>query len=389
MFEYSGFSMVAVEKDISKQNTISSGAQILARFEKFPVFMGCTDAPLAMDLHSDMYWLVDTSTGDTCVLPVLDSNLVYLENHNEVVGETWTKHHDSFGEFVAKHAKGNFVYEIGGAHGMASISARQFNKELQWTMQDINPIPVSDYVGEVIQAEFNSKTSIESDKYQTIVHSHTLEHVHNQVDFLNTINQNIEVGARHIMSWPNMDEMLLKRNLSFLNFEHTKFLPLDRVLTMLEGSGFSTIEITYFGDHSIFIASEKISDGNLLPTKSGNRSAEFGAYFQSLLDQVRYLNLQTKNFEGQIYLFGAHIFTQMLISAGLDTSKICSILDNAHHKTGKRLYGTNLVVQHPSVIQAKHSSSDQVLVIAAVGEYFTEIRSQLQFLNPNVVVINQ
>ena len=388
MFEFKGFSMVTHERDVSNQYDAPSGLKTLARFEKFPVFMGCTSAPIAMDLHSDMFWLADSFTGETSVQPVLDSNLVYLENHNEVVGDTWIKHHELFGEFVAKHVKGNYVYEIGGAHGMASVAARKYKRELQWLIQDINPIPVEEYVGEIIHGEFNSQTLIEPGKYQTIVHSHTLEHVHNQRDFLHTINRNIEVGSRHIFSWPNMDEMLSKRNLSFLNFEHTKFLPLDRVLAMLESSGFSPVDISFFGDHSIFIATEKISNGNLLEIKSTVRLVEFDAYCQSLLDQVKHLNLQTKDFKGQIYLFGAHIFTQMLIAAGLDISKIRTILDNAHHKTGKRLYGTNLEVQLPFVLESHGTSEAPVLIIAVVGEYFPEIKSQLQAINPNVVVIN-
>jgi hypothetical protein len=389
MFEFNGFGTVADERDSSKQYDTVSGLQILARFEKFPVYMGCTDAPITMDLHTDMFWLIDSYTGETSVQPILDSNLIYLENHNEVVGETWIKHHELFGEFVAKHARGNFVYEIGGAHGMASVAARKRNTKLQWVIHDINPIPVKEYVGEIIQGEFNSQTLIQPDRYQTLIHSHTLEHVHDQLGFLHTISKNIEFGARHIFSWPNMDEMLLKRNLSFLNFEHTIFLPLERVLAMLESSGFSPVEISYFGDHSIFIASEKTSTGNFLEIKTSVRQSEFEGYCQSLLDQVSYLNLQTRDFKGQIYLFGAHIFTQMLIAAGLDISKIHTILDNAHHKTGKRLYGTNLQVQSPFIIDSNRTGEDPVLIIAVVGEYFSEIKSQLQAINPNAVIINQ
>ena len=389
MFEFKGFSKVVAERDITKLYEVPAELKILARFEKFPVFMGCTDAPMAMDLHSDMFWLADSYTGETSVQPIIDSSLVYLENHNEVVGETWIKHHELFGEFVVKHAKGNFVYEIGGAHGMASVAARKRNNNLQWLIQDINPIPVEEYVGEIIAGEFNSQTLIKPGKYQTIMHSHTLEHVHNQLEFLHTINKNIEFGARHIFSWPNMDEMLSKRNLSFLNFEHTKFLPLDRVLSMLTISGFSPVEISYFGDHSIFIATEKISNGNSLEIKSNVRMSEFDAYCQSLLDQVKYLNSQTKDFAGPIYLFGAHIFTQMLIAAGLDISKINTILDNAHHKTSKRLYGTNLEVQLPFVIEPKSIGTNPILIIAVVGEYFSEIETQLKAINHNATVINQ
>jgi hypothetical protein len=387
LFEFNGFSSVVDVREISSPSDALVGMQILARFEKFPVFMGCTSLPKVMDTHSDMFWVADPVTGETSVLPAIDMSLVYLDNHNEVVGETWIKHHELFGEFVSKHAKGCFVYEIGGAHGMASIAARKQAKDLQWLIHDINPIPVQEYAGEVIRGEFNSQTKIESSKFQTVIHSHTLEHVHDQLAFLGTINKNIEVGARHIFSWPNMDKMLSKRNLSFLNFEHTKFLSEDRVLAMLEVSGFCIVDITYFGDHSIFIATEKISDGDSIEVKSQVLSAEFGAYCQSLLDKVNSLNAQIHDFGGQTYLFGAHIFTQMLIAAGLDVSKIHTILDNAHHKSGKRLYGTNLEVQKPSLIASSESTLEPVLIVAVVGEYFSEIKSQIQAINPKAIVI--
>ena len=72
------------------------------------------------------------------------------------------------------------------------------------------------------------------------------------------------------------------------------------------------------------------------------------------------------------FLFGAHIFSQYLLSFGLDQSKIHGILDNSTLKIGKRLYGTNLTVFNPKVI-----ANEDVGVILKVGSYRNEIIDQL------------
>ncbi len=372
---------------------VSPSQEELAHFEtiavhrSFPVFMGCTAKPQEDDLFSDMHWLRNRMTDEIIIRPIIDSVHIYQENHNEVVGATWKEHHLKFGEFVAKHMSGEKVFEIGGAHGMASLSARKKNPRIQWTIQDLNPIPVPEYVGEVVKGEFGSGEATELISYKTIAHSHTLEHVHDQFSFLASINSALEIGSRHILSWPNMDLMLRKRNLSFLNFEHTSFLPLNRVLALLESTGFTVIDTFCFGDHSIFIATEKVSAIKNPPVFVDRHLGEFDDYFESLSISARRLNQVIQEFRGEIYLFGAHIFSQMLISAGLDVSRIGVVLDNALHKQDKRLYGTSLIVKNPEILRERNQESGDILVIAAVGEYFEEVEQQLLAISSSIQVL--
>ena len=87
------------------------------------------------------------------------------------------------------------------------------------------------------------------------------------------------------------------------------------------------------------------------------------------------------DFPHKVFLFGAHVFSQYLLSFGLDQSKICGILDNSPLKIGKRLYGTNLSVFDPKII-----IDDDVGVILKVGSYRNEIIAQLKTINPNVTI---
>jgi hypothetical protein len=91
------------------------------------------------------------------------------------------------------------------------------------------------------------------------------------------------------------------------------------------------------------------------------------------------LNLKINTTKQPVYLFGAHVFSQYLLSFGLDTTHIIGLLDNDPHKHGKRLYGTELQVYAPEVLR----NLDNPLVILRAGVYNVEIKSQiLDGINP-------
>ena len=64
---------------------------------------------------------------------------------------------------------------------------------------------------------------------------------------------------------------------------------------------------------------------------------------------------------------------QFLIQMGLDTNKIVSILDNDKNKQGKRLYGSNLFVESPKILENVVSPH----IILKAGVYDNEIKSDI------------
>ena len=105
-------------------------------------------------------------------------------------------------------------------------------------------------------------------------------------------------------------------------------------------------------------------------------------YFTKLLDDIRNINEQIKGKNsGSVYLFGAHVFSQVLVSCGL--SKVYCVLDNDPNKHDKRLYGTSYQVYDPSLIR----SDGNAIVILRAGQYSTEIAEQLRTINPKVTII--
>ena len=82
----------------------------------------------------------------------------------------------------------------------------------------------------------------------------------------------------------------------------------------------------------------------------------------------------------KLYLFGAHIFSQCLISFGLNVNRIQCIIDNDFNKQNKRLYGTDLKVFSPKIL----SKDNDPVVILKAGVYDQEIKKDiLENINSN------
>ena len=91
-------------------------------------------------------------------------------------------------------------------------------------------------------------------------------------------------------------------------------------------------------------------------------------------------NLNNKE---KIFIFGAHIFSQMMLFNGLNKKKIFGILDNDKKKINKYLYGTKFKIFSPNVLK-------QIInpcVILRAGSYNEEIKKQLFKINKGTIII--
>ena len=104
-------------------------------------------------------------------------------------------------------------------------------------------------------------------------------------------------------------------------------------------------------------------------------------YYKNLIDEI---NNKISKIDNDIYLFGAHIFSQHLIVNGLNTRNIKYILDNDPKKQGNRLYGTHLKVMTPKILENK---KNPYLIIKA-GVYTNEIKADIiNNINSNTIFI--
>ena len=348
-----------------------------------PVYMGCTTEDPDEDLFADMDWGICPDTGLIQLKRRIPLETLYLHQHNEGCGSVWLDHYESFSKFIQKYRPQN-ILEIGGAHGLIAQDYCRAEQGARWSIIEPNPTLASEGNILVIKGWFDEHFSFDQ-KVDAVVHSHVLEHVYQPAEFISHVGKFLRVGDKHIFTYPNMLEMLGRKYTNCLNFEHTVFLTEYFTDYLLLGNGFKILEKEYFRDHSIFYATEKISEGEaMLPPQ--NKYTEYKKLFTDFIiyhqELVRDLNDKISKTNHSVYLFGAHIFSQALINFGLKTEDIVSILDNGVAKQGKRLYGSSLNVESTKVLEGK----GPVNVILKAGAYNDEIKKDiLENINSEVV----
>jgi|APGre2960657373_1045057.scaffolds.fasta_scaffold05276_4 ubiquinone/menaquinone biosynthesis C-methylase UbiE len=362
--------------------------ELLYTYKKFPVFMGCTNIPIDNDQFHDMNWYISKSSGTIQLNPLLPLNIVYqLSHYSGTIGKLWDEHHSKFAEFILKFSPEN-VLEIGGLHGTLAKKCKSF-VDIDWTIIDPNASSIlSEYNINAIKGFFD-ENFVPDKNYKMIVHSHLLEHVYDINKFLKNI-QNIlkQSSGKMIFSIPNMEVMLKRNYTNCLNFEHTYYLSEDLTEYYLNKYNFKVIEKEYFkDDHSIFYYVE--SNKEIVIPKNINfyekNKQLFLTYINDNLEEIKKINNYISNHNGNIYLFGGHVFSQYLISYGLNTKNIKCILDNDINKQKHRLYGTDLIVESPKILKDDMNP----LVILKAGVYNNEIKNDiLNNINKNTVIIN-
>ena len=372
------------EKDVVLGN---KDLEHLYTFKDFPVFMGCTDEAQKDDALADMSWHISKGSGMIQLNPLLPLDVVYKEEHGSgTVGKAWDDHHQAFANFISKWEIGS-VLEIGGLHGTLAKKIKKINGDIKWTIIEPNPINVDAIPAKVIRGFFD-KNFKSDDNYDCIVHSHVLEHIYDVDSFMKSISNFIKNGDLMIFSVPNMGVMIERQYNNCLNFEHTMLLGEEHIQYLLTKYGFKLAEKEYYkDDHSIFYVVTKVHDDK--PKEFTTDTYEkykkfFSEYIIKHLDDVNKINEVINNVDIPVYLFGAHIFSQYLISFGLDTANIVGLLDNDLSKSGKRLYGTNLISSLPKILK----DIPEAIVILRAGVYNNEIKEDiLNKINSNIKFI--
>lgn len=358
----------------------------LYTFKSFPVFMGCIDKDISNDILADMNWKISKTSGMIQLNPLLPLDVVYSNEHGSgTVGKAWDEHHASFANFIYKFKPKN-ILEIGGLHGILAKNYLELDNNISWTMIEPNPIVDSNLPIKVIKGFFNDKFT-STDKFDTIVHSHVLEHVYNPDEFMSHKSSFMKEDDLLIFTIPNMEVMLKNNYTNCINFEHTMYLTEPYVEYFLNKYNFELVEKQYFReDHSIFYCAKKTNNiqANLIDGLYKKNKSVFQKYIDSHLNDVFKINEIINNTDLPVYLFGAHVFSQYLISFGLDTSKVVYLLDNDIRKENKRLYGTSLISKSPKILK----DIPEAIVILRAGVYNDEVKTDiLTNINSNITFI--
>ena len=368
---------------IRKNNVLTNKPTLETLFslQKFPTYVGCVTTPQTNDVLLDLSMDICTETGILQLKHIAALEQVYLFPHNDAIGPTWQEHNEKFVEFIEEFSPKK-ILEIGGGSGKLAQSYFNRNSNIDWTILDPNPLFEENDRIHNLKEYFSPDLALDHD-FDAIVHSHVLEHQSSPEQFFIDISKFLIPDGLHIFSFPNLNEWLSRKYLNCLNFEHTIFLIENYVDCILRRTGFELLKKIKFRDHSIFYLTKYTGkkDSISFPNLYNENKQLYLDYVTYYSDFISQLNSKLANFPHKVFLFGAHIFSQYLLSFGLDQSKIHGILDNSTLKIGKRLYGTNLTVFNPKVI-----ANEDVGIILKVGSYRNEIIDQLKQINPNVVI---
>ena len=354
----------------------------LFRISNFPIYMGVVEKSFEPEFM-DMVFNINSSTGTVQIFPRVPIEKLYFKSHGSgKIGNVWKEHHELFYSMISEHLIGNIV-EVGGGHN--SIHSLPFKNKNNFKIFSFDPNGKDNENKNIfVINEFFSEKALKDNKINNIklfIHSHLLEHIYDPLNFLKTINKFLDNDGLHIFSIPNMSKMIESNLANAMNFEHPFYLDEKLVEHLLIISGFDILEKKYYkSNHSIFYKTTKIKPKN---AGSFNNYKTNKSIFKNLIDSwtsdVSEINEKILNYRDNVYIFGAHVFSQNLISNGLSVKNIVSVLDNDPEKHGQILYGTRLKVNSPAIIAQDHAP----LIILRAGSYNEEIRNGILKINSN------
>lgn len=331
---------------------------------------------------------------------------LYALNHNtEIVGRTWQEHFEAFAKFLKLNNVHKNVLEIGDPSAkIAQIYCKQVRN---WDIIEPNPARRNFNNVHFIKGFFSNRSpDLEGRVYDTVVHSHVLEHAYDLVSFLNDCKFFLRrPNGKVVFSVPNMDAILEDSifPVNTVNFEHTTFLGIDLIRYIVIAAGLEIDKIQEFGRHSYFVScrfsttrnyeAPPIEKNQAILRKFNDNNERCIRYITDvvvprvrdtqLMNRLPWLDHRT------IYLYGAHIkstFIWNYLKLFGCSSAIHGILDNSTAKQGQKLYGIQhpteeIVIQSPEVIR---DDKNPLILVSHMGLYAEEIKNQLRKINPNL-----
>lgn len=370
---------------IDRKKSIITGKENLERlhtFHDFPVFFGCVDHAPEKDVKADMSWAICPESGVIQLDKLIPLEILYQEQHVDGTGPTWERYYQDFSQYVIKQNPKK-VLEIGGGAGKLAHLVTGQLPETSWTVVEPNPwVKETDQIKVV--SSFFDKNFTMSEGVDTVVFSQVMEHAYDPQEFMSAIAKFLKEGDRLIFAYPHLMAWLKNKFTNAINFEHTMFLTDYFVDYLLKKQGFEIEDKHFYGEHSVYYTAVRVT----VPFEEPQYENKYTEYKKIFTDYVEYyedlvsgLNKKIEAFDGDVYVFGAHIFAQHLFQVGLKTEKIKFILDNSPLKTRKRLYGSDLYVRTPDEIRGKKAA-----VILKVGVHRDDILKQLLEINPAVTI---
>jgi len=362
----------------------STSLESCLTLENFPIYMGVSDEN---PVKINQYRKICKECGCIQLSQLIPLDILYKNPHNPAIGKTWEEHNRRFVDFSIKYC-GEHIVEIGGGNGrIASLILNK--KKCSYTIYD-------KHYSENLPSEIKrthefynpSNTSSSSDKCDTIISSHVVEHLYDPKEYFKAFYERLTPKGRVVFSAPNITQGIKDKllNTADLNFEHTYQLDEHYLEALMGSCGFQLAGIGWNNPYNMFMAFQKTTGPQ--KTRPLLQHYEKHKALQESYENFHLKNVDTlcKKVSGYSnkFLFGCHISSQHLLHFGLNKINFNGILDSDPAKQGKFLYGTSLKTFSPQILK----NMTDVAAIVQMGIYTDEISSQLMEINPSCAIIN-
>jgi len=331
--------------------------------------------PLSVGAHEgtddfgDLHFVGCTSCGCVQLQNLIDAETLYKYSHNNTFNTaTWKDHHDQFKTFIVEDLSDTHLLEFGGYSGTLAERILKERPEQQYTIIDL--CNIDPQIPGVSFQTGNCETSKISSK--SVALSHVFEHLYNPLNFIKNMNEN---GVESIyISIPNMDILLKRQNISFLNIEHTYYINHPFIVLMFQRNGFFLHRSVAFRDHSLFFHFRK-GHSDPQPYQNPELINKFHDYFIKREQLFMSIIIERPVFIAPAGHFGQLIYYYLKHNA----ANIIGFLDNDPTKLNKRVYGTSCKTYSMDHIC---NIIEPITILLADSPYISEITAQLLSYKP-------
>ena len=176
----------------------------------YPIFCGCVSQDsIEQDIIATQTFAISKQYGVIQLKKLIPLDMLYQYGHDAgSVGNLWETHHIEFSKFIIESTPKN-VLEIGGGHSKLALNCLQ-QKEIKWSIVEPNPTQKDDSINYI--ESFFTKDVLLKDNYDTIVHSHTFEHIYDPHSFLADIASTMGGGGgENVFLFPKHEKMARKK----------------------------------------------------------------------------------------------------------------------------------------------------------------------------------